>query len=1100
MPINFDDDDDTYPEEDVFQIYLENRLSDQSSQSAPASSRSSSILSSIDAMANNLRLESPQRPTRPSVSGVGVKRPIVHPESSSLTPTKIRRTGSEETYADPFSGSQILDADTLDPYIIAHDQRVQSLLDRKRVPWGTIFELARGVTNGSWLWSDITGEYVDQLCGTNAETAPRVSKIITGKWANMAVEALEVWAEYDREQAAIMEHKGRGLGGMGLWYGKDNWHGGKIQQVGRLKEATGNESFFIQLEQPEVRRSHRFGRYLGSRRILQVKVPETLSRQRGDEVRRFFECHKFILCGRVFLPFHAKEGGVYMVETNNGFGRRCNPYEGDHYRLSFMDFINWHNPFKLNSHQPISKWSARWALGLSTSVPTISFDDMHIQYIEDEYVTPADWGSGKAPAEKTYTDGCGWINGAALTQIMRRMGYSSRPTAVQGRIGGAKGMWVLHPDPAEQVADGGCKIWIRSSQNKISLPKPVPKSQRIFELLAPSRVTGPCRLSAQTLINLTHNGVPNEIIKKLMAHGIQEEVKELVDWNGPQSMLRVWRAVEKAGGVVISHIQRRAAGEVRALGIGKLREFGKQEQGDEDEGDIGVEETGIGNVEVDEVEVKVEEKAYDLGKIPLQKFSGRCPFSGRPLGLHQTALELLQAGFHPLKLKLLFDKLEKVLTMLLDSYVQKFHIPVTESVEAYVVPDPYGVLNEDEIHFRSSEPFIDPITGAQQDIIVGPVLVSRNPTRLPSDIQKVTAISHPKLANYFNVIMFPTKGKFTLASYLGGGDYDGDTVMLTWCRELVDNFKNFSRCEEPKGIREAFEREVEHVRDFDRRISNLSLKEAQQALQKVLILGLAETRVGLYSIYHDLAVYKKGYDSQEAIKLAYMFTTCLDSNKTGLRVKENVFLRDQKTWGSEQPFYVQVLGEKKKKSYMVRRKTPFILDALVEYGQALKQKHLKDYQQHWNSQQDEDADEDLAGHWKAARAKADQARAENLSIFSSNMEDIEMHVQGVWEDYLRVTAAKKEISKSGSSSDAYTELACRFSQKPSFRLFQAFSDGDVHLIKASFAAKRSLSFACSVAFKDLCSIKAQASGSVAFTHLFAESMSIPKKVVQTLSR
>ncbi|KAI6120941.1 RNA dependent RNA polymerase-domain-containing protein [Pisolithus croceorrhizus] len=927
-------------------------------------------------MANNLRLESPQRPTRPSVSGVGVKRPIVPPESSSLTPTKIRRTGSEETYADPSSG-------------------IQSLLDRKRVPWGTIFELARGVTNGSWLWSDITGEYVDQLCGTNAETAPRVSKIITGKWANMAVEASEVWAEYDREQAAIMEHKGRGLGGMGLWHGKDN-------------------------EQPEVRRSHRFGRYLGSRRILQIRVPETLLHQRGHEVRRFFECHKFILCGRVFLPFHAKEGG------------------GDHYRLSFMDFINWHNPFKLNSHQPISKWSARWALGLSTSVPTISFEDMHIQYIEDEYVTPADWGSGKAPAEKTYTDGCGWINGAALTQIMRRMGYSSRPTAVQGRIGGAKGMWVLHPDPAEQVADGGCKIWIRSSQNKISLPKPVPKSQRIFELLAPSRVTGPCRLSAQTLINLTHNGVPDGIIKGLMAHGIQEEVKELVDWSGPQSMLRVWRAVEKVGSVVISHIQRRAAGEARALGIGKLREYGKQEQHDEYESETG-------------------------------KFSSRCPFSGKPFGLHQTALELLQAGFHPLKLKLLFSKLEKVLTMLLDSYVQKFHIPVTESVEAYVVPDPYGVLNEDEIHFRSSEPFIDPITGAQQDIILGPVLV--------------TAISHPRLANYFNVIMFPTKGKFTLASYLGGGD----TVMLTWCRELVDNFKNFSRCEEPKGIREAFEREVEHVRDFDKRISNLSLKEAQQALQKVLILGLAETRVGLYSTYHDLAVYKKG------------FTTCLDSNKTGLRVKENVFLRDQKTWGLEQPFYVQALGEKKK-SHMVRRKTPFILDALVEYGQALKQKHLKDYQQHWNSQEDEEADEDLAGCWKAARNRADQAKAKNLTIFSSNMEDIEMHVQGVWEDYLRVTAAKKEISKPGSSSDAYTELACRFSQKPNFRMFQAFSDGDVHLIKASFAAKRSLSFAFSVAFKDLCSIKAQASGSVVFTHLFAESMSIPKKVVQTLSR
>ena len=36
-------------------------------------------------------------------------------------------------------------------------------------------------------------------------------------------------------------------------------------------------------------------------------------------------------------------------------------------------------------------------------------------------------------------------------------------------------------------------------------------------------------------------------------------------------------------------------------------------------------------------------------------------------------------------------------------------------------------------------------------------------------IHKVVAISHPKLSNYYNVIVFPVKGKYTLASYLGGG-------------------------------------------------------------------------------------------------------------------------------------------------------------------------------------------------------------------------------------------------------------------------------------------------------------------------------------------
>lgn len=37
--------------------------------------------------------------------------------------------------------------------------------------------------------------------------------------------------------------------------------------------------------------------------------------------------------------------------------------------------------------------------------------------------------------------------------------------------------------------------------------------------------------------------------------------------------------------------------------------------------------------------------------------------------------------------------------------------------------DPYGVLKENEIHFKTSEPITDPVSGAQIDTIVGEVLV-----------------------------------------------------------------------------------------------------------------------------------------------------------------------------------------------------------------------------------------------------------------------------------------------------------------------------------------------------------------------------------------
>ena len=136
---------------------------------------------------------------------------------------------------------------------------------------------------------------------------------------------------------------------MGLWKGKDDWYGGRIQQVGRLVQAHGR--FSIQLEKPEIRRSHRFSRFLGSRRILQVRVADDLMYKHGDDIRMVLSSSKFILCGRVFLPFHAKEGSMYLLETNQSHERVPNNHDGDNLRLSLKDFINWHNPFEQNDQQ-----------------------------------------------------------------------------------------------------------------------------------------------------------------------------------------------------------------------------------------------------------------------------------------------------------------------------------------------------------------------------------------------------------------------------------------------------------------------------------------------------------------------------------------------------------------------------------------------------------------------------------------------------------------------------------------------------------------------------------------------------------------------------
>jgi hypothetical protein len=157
------------------------------------------------------------------------------------------------------------------------------------------------------------------------------------------------------------------------------------------------------------------------------------------------------------------------------------------------------------------------------------------------------------------TDGCGFINVAALTIITRTMGYESAPTALQGRIDGSKGLWVRHPtDESDEP-----KIWIRDSQNKIKNPR-LDRAHRIFELVGPSKASTSVALSTQSILNLHFNGVPSETIIELFREGLKDEVTPLLQWDSPALL---YHSVAAAGGVAGARLARIADGHGRALGV-----------------------------------------------------------------------------------------------------------------------------------------------------------------------------------------------------------------------------------------------------------------------------------------------------------------------------------------------------------------------------------------------------------------------------------------------------------------------------------------------------------------------------------------------------
>lgn len=146
----------------------------------------------------------------------------------------------------------------------------------------------------------------------------------------------------------IFDKSDHGLGLKGAYDGIPNWYGGRIQQLGHLEKV--GQGYKIQLGQMESQRSYRFARYYGSRRFLQIHIPKKLLREALENVKHFFTA-KFLLCGRIFVPFSSKGAKVYLVETDENCGRTNQRWCADETRISFRDFINWHNPIEENWDQ-----------------------------------------------------------------------------------------------------------------------------------------------------------------------------------------------------------------------------------------------------------------------------------------------------------------------------------------------------------------------------------------------------------------------------------------------------------------------------------------------------------------------------------------------------------------------------------------------------------------------------------------------------------------------------------------------------------------------------------------------------------------------------
>jgi len=276
-------------------------------------------------------------------------------------------------------------------------------------------------------------------------------------------------------------------------------------------------------------------------------------------------------------------------------------------------------------------------------------------------------------------DGCSVCSPRVMTEIRVKLNLPETPTAVQGRLGGAKGVWFVDPDADDYSEE--VYITINASQLKYDFhdedwdEDAYDWARMTLFVLNYSKEPSPATLNIQLVPILSRQGVPFEAFQNLLEMHLDEDLEQLLSAASERTSLRHW---------LCSH--------------------------------------------------GLEDRYRDWEILMFD--------NGTPLSHEEQVAMLLDAGFDPVGCGFLMEKMKNIVTQQCDKLLEKLHIRVPCSATLYCIADPTGTLEEGEVSLQFSKGFLDPVTLTRRECIIGDLLVARNPAHLPTDIQKVRT-QHP---------------------------------------------------------------------------------------------------------------------------------------------------------------------------------------------------------------------------------------------------------------------------------------------------------------------------------------------------------------------
>ncbi|KAH9827409.1 RNA-directed RNA polymerase [Teratosphaeria destructans] len=429
-----------------------------------------------------------------------------------------------------------------------------------------------------------------------------------------------------------------------------------------------------------------------------------------------------------------------------------------------------------------------------------------------------------------------WARGA----VQQMLGLDYLPSAVQARILGAKGMWYISSgNPADGLSPDD--VWIKIAKSQIKAKHAISNVADDQELLTLNVVNWSRKARSSILYPgflpiLRDRGVAADVILDMAARQVDFDTQRFINALSTPADLHEWIFAQKS---LVSMRKHNCKIQMNTI-------------------------------------------------------------AGFPSPSDERAVLMLESGFEPSSNSYLRKEVLDIARFVFSLQAKQFKVRLPASTSVYGICDPTGILMPGEAYLFLSDHIQDEEKGKVWSILDGRELVSRNPSRRNSDVQKIRLVYRTELAHLRDVIVFSSHGPRPLASKLSGGDYDGDTFWVCWDDALVQPFKNAPAPWEAEQkatqlARFGIEQDKVKLRDIVGLTHSQGPQLDQAArrwIRRSTEMRMRTEWVGVVSNLHVALTYKEGTISSKLSSLLVdLHDLIIDADKQGYIYTDEAFSR-----------------------------------------------------------------------------------------------------------------------------------------------------------------------------------------------------------------